>query len=220
MKKSSIFYCIKVHNFDSHWLFPVLLVLFFAASILKTQAQCPTLKASPSSSVMCSGTDISIELKSDIVGTTFSWIATTTNVAGATEGKGATISNILAASEAHSGSVVYTITPFANGCKGASANITVTVNPRPEITAVPLTSTIASGMASAIALTSNVSETEFSWTVTRSGVSGAAPGSGHSISQIISAVADKGIATYRITPNFKGCAGNPINAKVIVKKKS
>jgi len=219
MKKSDIFTMNKAQNSGWHMLFRFSLLVFFSSVILKAPAQCPTVVATPSSTSICSGSTATILLKSDQTETTYSWTALQTGVVGAADGLGSAITNNLSATDATPGSVVYTITPLSKGCKGTPAVITIKVNPTPGITAVPLSSTLISGTASSISLTSDVTETNFSWTVIRSGVSGATDGSGPIISQTISAVAERGVATYHITPNFKGCIGNSINVKVIVKKK-
>lgn len=208
----------EAQNIGRHkWLF-VSLFVFLSVNVLKVQAQCPSVFASASSATICSGTTATILLKSDQPGTTYSWTVSQTDVVGAADGTGSGITCNLTSTEAVSGSAVFTIIPIAKGCKGTPAVITIKVNPGPEITAVPQISTIISGSASAIALRSNIDDTEFFWTVIRSGVSGASDGSGPVINQKISATAEKGMATFHITPSFKGCAGNSINVKVIVKK--
>lgn len=220
MKKSSIFSTSKAQNSEWLRLFRFLFFVFLSVTFLKAHAQCPSVIATPSSATICSGINTNIVLKSDISGAEFSWTAASTDVAGAADGKGSNINNILATMEAGTGTVVYTITPIANGCKGTPATVTIKVNPVPVAFAVPTTSTITSGTASSISLTSDVVETSFSWTVSRSGVTGAASGSGSVISQTISTVSEKGSATYRITPDFKGCGGNSINVKVVINKKT
>lgn len=209
----------KTQNSGWSTLLRISLIIFFSATILNIQAQCPTVSAIPISTNICSTTTTSIELKSDVPGTAFSWTSASKDVAGGTDGTGFIIANTLSAMESLTGSVVYTITPTANGCKGTPATVTIKVNPIPTVTAIPISSTISSGTAASISLTSDVAETAFSWTVSRSGVIGAAAGSGSGINQTISTTAKNGSATYRVTPNFNGCAGNSINVKVIVVKK-
>ncbi|MES2287063.1 MAG: PKD-like domain-containing protein [Bacteroidota bacterium] len=218
MKKSYLSTTLKAQEPKPNWLFRVLFIVFFSISILNTQAQCPTASAKASLTTICSGTIASIALSSNQVGTTFSWTIVQDGIVGAADGTGTLIAQTLTATDASTGSVVYTITPLANGCKGASSTVKMTVNPIPVITATPLTSTITSNSAASIALTSDAAETAFSWTVIQSGIDGALAGSGSMINQILTTNAQKGIATYRITPNLKGCAGEPINAKVIVKR--
>ncbi len=218
MKKSNIFTHQKGKNFRWQLLFRVSFVVFFSIIFVELQAQCPTVTAAPSSAIICSGTKASIVLTSDQMGTAYSWTAVQNDVAGASDGAGTAIECVLASTDELSGSAVYTITPIANGCKGRPVTIVFIVNPTPDIVAAPLTSTISSGSNTSIVLTSNTAETSFSWTVIRSGVTGASTGSGSVISQKLTTAAESGIVTYCITPNFKGCLGKPIDAKVIVKK--
>ncbi len=218
MKKSYFSTTTKVQNPGWHSLFSVLFVFFFLASFLRVQAQCPTITVTPPIATICSGTTTSIALASNQIGTTYTWTIVQDGIVGAADGKGSRISQTLATTEAATGSVVYTITPIANACKGTPISVKFVVNPIPLITASPLSSTIISGNAASMELTSDVAETTFTWTVIQSGVTRAIAGSGSAIRQILTTNADKGIATYRITPNFNGCAGQPINAKVIVKR--
>lgn len=218
MKKSYLSTTLKAQKPELHWLFRVLFIVFFSITILNTQAQCPTASAKASLTTICSGTIASIALSANQAGTTYSWTVVQEGIAGAADGTGSRVAQTLTATDVAAGSVVYTITPLANGCKGTSSSVKITVNPIPVITATPLTSTIASNSAVSIALTSDVAETTFKWTVIRSGVTGARTDSGSVIDQVLKTETEKGVASYRITPNYSGCMGEPINAKVIVKK--
>ena len=218
MKKSYLSTTLKAQDFELHPLFRTLFIVFFSTVFFNARAQCPIVTARASLTTICSGTIASIELSANQIGTTYSWTIVQDGIVGAADGTGSRIAQTLIATEALTGSVVYTITPLANGCKGAPSSVKITVNPIPVIIATPLTSTIASNSAAAIALTSDAAETAFSWTVIQSGVTGARVGSGSVINQTLTTGAERGIATYRITPNLKGCAGEPINAKVIVKR--
>lgn len=218
MKKKYLSTTLKAQDLEPHWLFRVLFIVFFSIIILNARAQCPIASAKASLTTICSATIASIALSANQVGTTYTWTIVQDGIVGAADGAGSRIAQTLTATDASTGSVVYTITPLANGCKGASSSVKITVNPIPVITATPLTSIIATNSVASIALTSDVAETAFSWTVIQSGIDGAIAGSGSVIDQILTTNAEKGIATYRITPNLKGCAGEPINAKVIVKR--
>ena len=220
MKKSDIFTTIKTQNLEWHWLFRFTIIVSLSVSSLNVNAQCPTATAMPITATICSGSTTSLSFKSDQIGTTYTWIVAQVGVVGATDGTNSRIAQTLTTTDAATGSVVYTITPLANACKGKPISVIISVNPIPVITATPLTSTIASNNPASIALTSDVADTKFSWTVIQSGLTGAKIGSGNVIDQILTTNAEKGIATYNITPNLKGCAGEPINAKVIVKSKS
>jgi hypothetical protein len=218
MKNSYLSTTLKAQDLELHWLFRVLFIVFFSTIIHNARAQCPIVSAKASLTTICSGTIASIALSANQIGTTYSWTIVQEGIVGAADGAGSRIAQTLTATDAATGSVVYTITPLANGCKGASASVKITVNPIPVITATPLTSIIASNKAVSVALTSDAAEATFSWTVIQSGLDGAIAGSGSLINQVLTTNAEKGIATYRITPDLKGCTGEPINAKVIVKR--
>ena len=177
----------------------------------------PVATATPPNQSVCSGNATAINLTSSVPGTTFSWTVTETNATGATAANGSMISQTLSATGNTPGTVTYTVTPTANGCTGNPVNITITVNPVPTVTPAPLSQTICSGTATSISLLSNVAGTTFTWTVSQSGVTGAAPGSGTQITQTISTSgANPGTATYTVTPSANGCLGNAVNVPVTV----
>lgn len=177
----------------------------------------PTATATPASQTICSGGATSIALTSNTGGTTFAWTVTQTNVTGASASSGATIAQTLTATTTSAGTAVYTITPTAGGCAGTPIVASVTVNPIPSATATPAASSICSGGATAIALTSNMGGTTFAWTVSQSGVSGASSSTGSNITQTLTATGSSpGTATYTITPSVGSCAGVPIVATVTV----
>ena len=96
--------------------------------------------------------------------------------------------------------------------------VTTTFNPiNGTITATPAAPTICSGQSTGITLTSTVSNTTYSWTIVRNGVSGGANGSGSTINQALTATGTTpGTATYTITPMFGSCPGVPITVVVTV----
>jgi gliding motility-associated-like protein len=177
----------------------------------------PTVSATPTTQTICSGAATSILLNGSVTGTTFAWTVSQTAASGASAGSGTSIAQTLNATTASTGTVVYTITPTANGCSGTPVTATITINPIPVATATPSTQTICSGAATAINLTSNVTGSTFNWTVVQTGVTGASTGSGSSITQTLSnAGTTSGTAVYTITPSANGCTGTPITATVTV----
>ncbi len=108
---------------------------------------------------------------------------------------------------------VYTVTVTdANGCQ-RTAMVTVTQPAR--LTATASFQTICSGETSNIILTSNLTETTFTWTssVISGNVSGAGSGSGSSIAQTLTG---SGVVQYSITPARDGCTGDATTATVTV----
>lgn len=85
--------------------------------------------ATPASQTFCSGGTTSIALTGSVVGTTFSWTASPAGVTGALFGSDSVITQTLTTTGNSIGSVIYTITPTANGCQGNDISVTVTVNP-------------------------------------------------------------------------------------------
>lgn len=177
----------------------------------------PTAFASPSTQSICSGNTTSISLSSNIPGTSFNWTVSQSGVSGASPSSGSSINQSLSATSNNTGIAVYTITPSAGGCSGSPISVTVVVNPIPNATASPSTQAICSGGTTSISLSSNVSTTNYNWTVSQSGVSGGANGSGSTISQTLVALGNSpGTAVYTITPSTVSCTGSPITATVTV----
>jgi hypothetical protein len=167
------------------------------------------------SGIICSGDTTNIPLSSTVLGTTFAWTVVQTGVSGASPGNANTITQPLTATGATAGTAVYTITPTANGCPGTAITVTITVNPRPVVTATP--GTICSGDTTTIPLSSSVLGTTFAWTVVQTGVSGASPGTGNTIAQPLTVTgAIAGTAVYTITPTANGCAGTTITVTIAV----
>jgi hypothetical protein len=118
------------------------------------------------------------------------------------------------------GSAIISITPKANGCTGTTVNVTFTVRPNPVATATPTSQSVCSGNTTNISLSSNIAGTVFTWTVVQTGVSGASPGNGSTITQTLTATGNApGTATYTITPSANGCAGAPITVIITVDPK-
>ena len=88
------------------------------------------LTATPTLQTICSGDSTSIALTSTVPGTNYSWTINQNGVTGATVDSGATIVQTLTTTGSVPGTVVYTITPSANGCLGGPVTVTITVNPK------------------------------------------------------------------------------------------
>lgn len=171
----------------------------------------PVFTMNPMSKTICSGTSTNLNLTTTCGGTTFTWIASlfSGNITGFTNGSGNLINDNLTNNINTQGEVLYELHALAAGCTGDS-NYYVTVNPVPHISTSPLTTTICSGSATNIPLTSDVTGATFSWTATGSSVavSGFSPGSALTITQILT---NSGFnietVTYHITAHAYGCEG-------------
>lgn len=169
----------------------------------------PIITANSSLQTICSGTNTNIALTSTIPGTTYSWNVVQAGVTGGSADSGNSINQVLFTTGNNIGQAVYTITPTANGCNGSPITVTVQVNPIPTVIPNTYGETINSGETTNITLSSNIASTTFNWTVSQSNVTGAAAGSGNTISQQLYTINSNqnGYITYTITPSFNGCVG-------------
>lgn len=180
----------------------------------------PDVLADPSVTSLCSGDTAMIILSSSVAGSSFTWTATpsSTYLSGFTSGSGDTIAQILSNSGTTIDTVVYTITPMANGCVGAAVNVPVIVLPIPLVTTSFSPLTICSDDTVLFLLGSNVSGTGYSWTSSSSGnLTGFHDGSGDTICQVISNTGYT-IDTlfYFITPDANGCSGETVSVYSLV----
>lgn len=177
----------------------------------------PDVIATPTSETLCSLQSTGIMLSSSITGTTFSWTATSTAVSGATSDVGNVISQTLTATGTLVGNVQYAITPNYNGCSGTPLLVTVLVTPKPVLTATPSSTSICSGSAAVIALSSSMPNTVYSWNLVQTNVTGGSAGTGTSISQILTTIGNaSGTAVYAITPSVNGCPGTTTTVTITV----
>jgi gliding motility-associated-like protein len=166
---------------------------------------------------VCSGSVSPIQLTSNVAGTVFNWNVIQNNVTGASNGTGNSIAQVLTATSNNIGEAVYSVTPTFGGCPGTPTLVTVGVNQIPVVTANAAVTTICSSSTTNIVLTSSIAGTTFSWTVIQTGIFGATPGNGATISQTLTTVnSTQGTVVYSITPTFNGCFGVPITVPIIV----
>ncbi|HLP12574.1 MAG TPA: PKD domain-containing protein [Flavobacteriales bacterium] len=112
-----------------------------------------------------------------------------------------------------------TVTYTIPGSCGDVQSTTITINAVPDVTATPAASTICSGTATSIALTSGVAGTTFSWTASSTNATGASAASGATIAQTLTTTTPPtGTVTYTITPSTATCTGSSINATVTVEE--
>ena len=125
---------------------------------------------SVSKDTLCSGETFSYLPTSNLPDVTYSWTASSATVTGFSPSGSGSISDILSLppGSTMSGNVIYTITPVGPEptlCAGDPFELTVTVNPIPEVTNASLSQTIcAGGTTTAVTLTSGVPGTTFTWT--------------------------------------------------------
>jgi len=166
---------------------------------------------------ICSGGSPTIVVGSTLDQTTFSWTAINpdgrVNNFSAT-GTGGLTSEILNINTGifQPGLVIYAVTPARASCVGNATNFNINVNPYPDLTISPAsTTTICSGAQTNIALSSQVSGTTYTWNA--SGYSGnilpVSPVSGTS-NPIAQSFSNSGNTvepvTFSIIPSAVGCA--------------
>lgn len=170
-------------------------------------------------------TSISITNPNTVSGTQFDWIVqSSTNTLGMSAGNGSVISQLLRSSDGlNNGTVVYQVTPSANGCSGMPYLVTATVKPVPVITNTPvsLSQQICSGQALNFIPAANVAGSIFSWSASIGGPinSGSiSPGGSGNITDIpVNTGTVNGTVTYNITPFNNLCSGLPVSLVVSVK---
>lgn len=107
--------------------------------------------------------------------------------------------------------------PASGTCDSASGTAVLVINPAPVITSMPTSQTICVGGTTAITLSSSMGNTNCTWTVVQTGVSGATPGVGPVISQTLNLTDTvPGTAVYTVTPTSGSCPGEPLDITVNV----
>jgi len=176
----------------------------------------PNVLATPGSQTICSGSTTSIALSNPnaVGGTTYSWTVSSTNVTGSIAGSGSEISQVLSSTTGNTpGSVIYTITPSANGCNGISTTVTITVNPNPTLAVNNTIFTICDGQTPTITLTNpnSVGGVGYVWTQVSANVTGAinqaAPVAAGAINTALSLVTSNtpGSVVYSVQSVANGC---------------
>ncbi|RYY40124.1 MAG: PKD domain-containing protein [Chitinophagaceae bacterium] len=177
---------------------------------------------SAATDAVCSGAPFTYTITSGVTGTTYSWsrpaVAGISNAAASGQTTNP-ISETLTNTSNAPVSVIYTITPSANGCPGTPFTLTVTVNPRPAVTS-NATASICGSNAQNYLITSDVAGATYSWDrAAVAGISNTAA-SGQTANPITETLFNTTTSpinvVYSITPSFAGCAGTPFTYTVTV----
>ncbi len=147
-------------------------------------------------------------------GSTYTWTIT-----GGTQASGGTTNNITVDWGGVGSGDVSVTESNAIGCTGSTISLGVTIMVSPLVDASPPSESVCSGTATNISLSdpNNATGTIFNWTVVASGVSGASPGNGALISDILTATTSvAGTVTYTITPTNSGINGPATDVVVTV----
>jgi PKD repeat protein len=171
---------------------------------------------------ICSGaSSANISLSSSTVGTTFVWTGSSASLTGFTPSGFGNIPPQIISNSGHAiDSVVYSITPSANGCVGNSLSDVITVNPVADVV-LTANQVICSNQSTIdVPFASDDSGTTFSWTsITTGNLSGfTASGTGDIPAQVITNTGNvPATITYIVTPAANGCPGTIANYLETVK---
>jgi PKD repeat protein len=159
---------------------------------------------------ICTGNPVGYSPASTVAGSTFNWVVTANSPTASgftSSGTGDILDVLTNSSTTANATVTYTITPRANDCDGTPFNLTVTVVPKPQITLTgPAANTVCNGSAAGIQLRSNVTGTQYTWTVAiNGGITGAAeqatPVAATTINQILTNTSSTpATVTYTVKP--------------------
>ncbi|MCZ4224187.1 PKD domain-containing protein [Pedobacter rhodius] len=176
---------------------------------------------------ICSGNPLNYSPISNLDNTVYTWTAKgSSNANGFNDSAspGLSIADVLANSDPiNPATVTYTITPVNDGCSGVPFTLTVTIAPRPIVTATPAFLNICSNQTASIALSSNLPDTKYTWTSTSvAGVTGFTNNSNPTSTSIINDnlvnnTSAPVIVTYTITPiSINDCTGLPYTVNITV----
>lgn len=181
---------------------------------------------------VCSGVAFSTTPTSTVIGTTYTWTSSvlTAPTGGSLSGfsnqntaVSAPISQIITNTGTTNGVVRYTVTPSNNGCLGTPITLDVTVKPIPTSSA--FSTTICTGGAFNVPMTSNVSNTIY--TATTSLISGSVTGyanvtspiSGPFVQTLTNSGSVNGVVRFTVTPSANSCVGSNFTFDVNVNPK-
>lgn len=187
----------------------------------------PIPDVAASDATICSGetTNIPLTNPNAVTGTTFGWVVqSSSNVNGATDGTGSVIAQVLTSADGlNDGTVVYRITPSANGCPGPFVDVTVTVKAVPVLTNAPaeLSVQICSGEALSFTPVTTIPAAVVNWTSTIIGPidpsSVTASGAGPITDIPLNTGNVAATVIYHLIPELNGCAGPAADFVVVVK---
>jgi uncharacterized protein (TIGR02145 family) len=183
-----------------------------------------TINNSITRSQICSGQHANIILTTNLANALYTWTATASSgtIMGFSDNAvpaPSPIDQILVNNGTQIDSVTYIISPHEGTCTGDPFTYVVVIFPKPNVNFNPVAPSICSGQNTNIALTSDVANTTFTWTATpgSGNVSGYGPGSGNTISQVLSTpgfVLET--VTYHVVPSANTCPGDTTNVLVLI----
>jgi gliding motility-associated-like protein len=177
----------------------------------------PTVSVVPNTTY-CSGATVpATTFTGNVTTAIYNWSNSNSAIGLTTSGIGNIASYGAANSTATGISGVITVTPSANSCVGTPANFTVTVNPIPNVTAIPSATYCAGTIAPTTNFTGSVTATTYDWTNSNSAIGLASSGAGNITSYTTTNASSAGISgVVTVTPSANSCIGTPINFTVTV----
>ncbi|SDK30302.1 PKD domain-containing protein [Pedobacter sp. ok626] len=178
---------------------------------------------------VCTGTKLNYDpaLGTSLPGSTYTWTATNSDLNAGTSftasGSGKIEDVVVNSNPTANAVIIYRITPILNNCPGVPFTFTVTVYPKPSVSAAVTNTTICSGEQAGIILTPSFSDIKYTWTTSSTnGVTGNTPANVPTATAAINHVlinngTIQGTVTYRISPiSATGCPGDEIVVNVNV----
>ncbi|HRG00955.1 MAG TPA: PKD domain-containing protein [Bacteroidia bacterium] len=177
----------------------------------------PTMTTPTNTSICHNGSVPASAFSSSVSGTTFNWTNTNTSIGLGASGTGNTPAFTANNTGSSPVSAVISVTPTANLCVGPPINYTITVNPIPNINAVPSGTYCAGTTAPAANFTGSVTSTTYSWSNTNSSIGLATSGIGNIASFATTNTSSSGISgVVTVTPSANNCIGVPTNYTISV----
>jgi hypothetical protein len=172
----------------------------------------------PANQTACSGAAVAAAtFVSTPTGGSFAWTNNNTATGLAASGSG-NIATFTAATIATQQVSTVIVTPTVNGCVGTPSNFTLTVNPIPTVSVVPMSQTVCGGTAIAVTtFTSTPAGATFSWTNSNTSTGLAMTGSGNIASITASSVAAQQVSMMTVIPTLNGCSAPASNFNITVK---
>lgn len=172
---------------------------------------------------ICSGSQFTISLQSDVAGADFTWTAIcnpASSVTGFTASQPTpviVIDDLLTNVTLDNADVTYFVVPRANNCMGQASGYTVTVHPVAAVNAINNQVICSGDQTQAVPLSSNVTTlpVDYTWTLSCDPGIPVCPGNGSSNPIPPVPISNTDIvprfATYTITPSVAGCQGTALS---------
>lgn len=176
------------------------------------------VQTQPSSQNICEGTAVLPTLfTSNVAGTTYTWINSTTSIGLAASGSGDIPSFAIQNPTSLVLTATVTVTPLANGCTGSSVNFTISAVPAPKVVGVSNKSACVGSTIPTINFTSIPPGSSYNWTNSITDIGLATSGSG-SINSFTAGNSNPfaDVALITVSPTLNGCLGNDTNFTITV----